>query len=155
MFSFLKAVLAVYYVTRFMLLYERDSHEGPFINPEKFVVFLKENENGHFSHFQKFGLWDRIRHLAGVTQQEGDLFYVKDTWKTDLFTCPHCLNWWIAFMVSIPYLFKTKNIIKTVKFHFAVSGAVSILFTLADHLQERGDIVVLYGEENAEDEDYP
>ncbi len=146
---FIGTIFSVYYFVRVLLLYQRESHEGPFIIEDKRVVFVEfdENEKRYKSHFQRFSIFDRIRNFFGVYDNEhGDeLYYVKnreknaDFWKAEVFTCPHCLAMW----VTIPFtLFFTishfKNIGYAIVYHFMIAGAVSYLYTIADYLQTTG-----------------
>jgi len=124
--------LGLSYIVDTLLLRQRETHEGPFPVESKCVVFTgKIGEDSGKPHFQRFALFDRIRNLFGIydVEQMGDeqLFYVKeDSWKTEIFTCPKCLSMWAAFAFSIPYFLSTRNLWKTIIFHFGISG-VSVL----------------------------
>lgn len=88
--------LACGYITRCLLLEQRDSHVGPFRIKGSFVKF----DDGHL---QPAALFDVIRMVAGVYRIEKvglqQVLHVIPE-AAERFTCPFCLSFWVALPAS-------------------------------------------------------
>lgn len=119
--------LACAYVTKCLVLEEKDTHVGPFKLKSTFILFPQTG------HIQEAALFDRIRYLGGAYYTEKVRDDFQTTWNVDpessqRFTCPFCLSFWIALLFSIPYIFFYQiNPILLPVIHFSIAS-LSTLF---------------------------
>lgn len=53
--------------------------------------------------------------------------YGEDHWMTEGIYCPHCVSFWLAFVVSIPILWMVSPVLYVV-FALGVAGLASLIF---------------------------
>lgn len=92
------------YLVGAFLLKRKSSHEGPFATPLKVVYFEAEQwgDDQLPAHTQRVALFDWIRRFFGVYRVEGRVWKVRDDWRSEVWTCPFCLSFWMAFLFSLP-----------------------------------------------------
>ena len=126
--SLLYGILGLFYLTKILLLEPKDSHEGPFIQVGKHVIFPMPD---HRVHVQRFSLFDQIRYWCGAYFRDGHKFFVRNDWRTELWTCPFCLSLWLAFLFTIPFIFTAQpNVIEAMYYHFAIAGGANLLLAV-------------------------
>lgn len=115
------------YLVRVLLLEPKTTHEGPFKLKSTFVFFPQSN------HVQMFAFFDIIRLFFGVykwPRKAGfqTIFEVRDSWISEVWTCPVCLSFWAALpFTAIYFLLNSPDPLFLAVFHFAVA-CWSLLF---------------------------
>lgn len=124
---------ALFYLVCVLLLYERETHFGPFESLNKKVCFIHEDG----AHYQPVALFDRIRALTGIYKKEGNIWYVKRYWVTDVWTCPTCLSMWVAMPISVFLVVSGEVLIRDIVIiHFALAGISTFLHQFLDKLDK-------------------
>lgn len=96
--------LAAGYITKSLVLEEKDTHVGPFQLKATFISFPDTG------HIQQACLFDIIRFMFGAyykaeEQNEFQRVYEVHPIRSERFTCPFCLSFWVALFFSIPAMF--------------------------------------------------
>lgn len=131
---FLQLSLLVFYLTRMLLFVERDNHFGPFPSAKKFLTRVVDN------YHQPVTLFDWVRRLTPFNPYEvtGDLWVVNER-KMEVWTCPFCLSFWVAFIATAIYgLTMQPNPLLLFTMHFAFASVSAILNYLVDYLVNHG-----------------
>lgn len=112
--------LAAGYITRSLLLEEKESHEGFMATWRWKVVF--RNDDG--DHIQRFALPDIIRFLFGAYTKRGNIFFVHSS-RSEVFTCSFCLSFWVCLaIVLFSIAFFDISVLKSLIYIFA-SASIS------------------------------
>lgn len=94
------------YILNALLLEKRTSHEGPFKDFKRTVVFPQDEwMDGDTKvvepeHVQSVALWDWFRRIDGVYIVSGNTWLV-DKWRAERWTCPYCLSFWTTIPLSL------------------------------------------------------
>ena len=130
---FLQLSLLVFYLTRMLLFVERDNHFGPLPSAKKFLTRIVDN------YHQPVTLFDWIRRFTPFNPYEvkGDLWIVNER-KMEVWTCPFCLSFWIAFIATAIYGFTMQetNPLLLFTIHYAFASMSAILNYFVDFLVE-------------------
>lgn len=91
----------VYYIVRILLLQQKISHEGPFKSKNKLVLWPSTKDGVEYDHIQHVAAFDWLRRLFLVYKIKGNHWIVKDGWISEVWSCPVCLSFWIAFPFAL------------------------------------------------------
>lgn len=123
------------YLTNWLYLQRKTSHEGIFKSKTAKVIFLAESDGFEVEpeHSQMVALPDYIRRFFGAYSVSGDSWIVSK--RAEVFTCKFCLSFWTTFIFSILIFFFCPALLLPVV-HLATAG-LSVCFagliTYANH----------------------
>lgn len=109
------------YLLTILLLQEKADHEGPFASDTKTVVFPS-------GHTQRVAFFDYLRSFFGVYLVSGDQWFV--TPKAERFTCPVCLGFWLALLLTIPFtaIYGTHGAYEFVLLHLSAVTSANVIY---------------------------
>lgn len=109
------------YVLAVLLLQEKTDHEGPLASDTRKVSFPS-------GHEQRVALFDYVRRLFGAYLIHGNMWYV--TPKAERFTCPVCLGFWAAFLLTVPFaaVYGVNGIYGFVLLHLSAVTSANVVY---------------------------
>lgn len=109
------------YLLCILLLQQKTDHEGPLASEDKKVVF----QDGHE---QRVALFDYLRKPFGVYLIHGNVWYV--TLKAERFTCPVCLGFWLALLLTIPFtlIYGVHGAFEFVLLHLSTVTSANVIY---------------------------
>lgn len=113
--------LAAGYITKCLLLEEKDSHVGPFPLKSTFIEFPDSG------HIQTAAFFDIIRNLFGVYVEvepgnEHQTIWEVQPERSERFTCPFCLSFWVSILFTLGFMIHyDPNILFVIPLHFSLS----------------------------------
>lgn len=130
--------LACAYVVECLLLEEKIGHEGPFKLKSTFILFPDTG------HIQQASFFDIIRRMCGVYYWKAENNGFQTTWtvhpdRSERFTCPFCLSFWIALLFSTPYvLLNSLPPFTAWTSHFAIAYFAVLVIRVSNYVQMQG-----------------
>lgn len=103
MIEILLLAFAVYYFTQVLLFDEAKA--GPFLSKKAIVAWSEINPAGErILKKRPVAFFDRFRRLFGlytiaVDPDQSAVWTLKES-RTLFWSCPHCLGFWVAFVIS-------------------------------------------------------
>lgn len=115
------------YIVQYLLLVRKNSHFGFFSSKDKVIVFSEKiiNHDGYSEviprHEQPVTPLDYLRRIARAFRVDGNEWHVTN--HADVWTCPFCLSFWIAFLGSyyIYQIYEVQSLIFMLFVHFAIA----------------------------------
>lgn len=118
--------LAVTYLTHVLLLEQKISHYGPFVDKDRLVEWRANPDKEIAPHVQSVTLFDWIRRPFGVYTVKGHVWIVNET-ASERWTCPICLSFWVAAAMLVVHFVLPPDVFQQILLLLALSAFSSIV----------------------------